>query len=646
MRMRLEMRVGTLLSQLGVLFGLLLVSPTAHGEGMVPLTGNHPDAVSQIASQGNAPGYRPLKMQIYLAPSNQAQLDQLSEEQQDPSSPQYHHWLTPAEFNQRFGPTAADVTAISQWLKGQGFTVTFSSAQQRRIAFTGNVATAQAAFQVQIAESSDGKRFGNVEDPQLPASFAPKISYLAGLDNLHSNVWNTDIADPPYNNNGFDSPLFGPPDIETFSDETPSLTAGTGECIAVSEGSDVDQASLTEFNTIFSLPAFSGSNFVSVFPPDPSFPGGAAPPAEPPGSDGAGQPYAEAILDVEYAHGLAPGAEIVFYASDAGTGAADPADDLVDTISAIVNDSNHHCLSVAVSWAQCGEPSSFFTNLSGIFQQGTVEGQTFFVATGDLGTAAPSPGNCDVPPVPRHQNIEENAASPYVTAVGASMFQPTYDSAGNDTSTDADTTQYVWDYSLTSNFSFFHGAGASTGGYSKVFPRPTWQNKVAGISGKFRAVPDLVLGGGNLGGKENIEVPKKGKIKVTGSLYDAPGFWECLDLGYDQGEGTSEGPSCTLVGGTSIVPPQYAAIFSIINQKTGGGQGFINLKLYAMAQANLKDLKAVGIIDILSKNNAYAPEPGYSAHKGFDPASGWGSIDIDQFITSFIAFSVPATRSK
>lgn len=637
----------------GAAFMLLSVLPVARGEETVALTGNHPDAVSQIASQGNAPGYQPLKMQIYLAPRNQAQLDELSEEQQDPSSPQYHHWLTPAEFNQRFGPSDADVAQITQWLKGQGFTVTFSSAQQRRIAFTGDVTTAQAAFQVQIAQSSDGKRFGNIEDPRVPASFAPKIAYLAGLDNLHANVWNTDIADPPYNNNGFNSPLFGPPDIETFSDETPLLTAmpplnGTGECIAVSEGSDVDLASLNYFNTIFSLSQLTqGSNFVSVFPPDPSFPAGAAPPAEPPGSDGAGQPYSEAILDVEYAHGLAPGAEIVFYASDAGTGAADPAGDLVDTISAIVNDANHHCLSVAVSWAQCGEPSSFFTNLSSLFQQGASEGQTFFVATGDFGTAAPSPGNCDVPPVPRHQNIEENAASPYVTAVGASMFQATYDGAGNDTSTDADTTQYVWDYILTSNFSFFRGQGASTGGYSKVFLRPTWQNKVAGISGKFRAVPDLVLGGGNLGGKENIEVPKKGSIKITGSLYDAPGFWECLDLGYDEGEGTSEGPSCTLVGGTSIVPPQYAAIFSIVNQKTASaGQGLINPTLYAMAQANLKNLKSVGIIDILSKNNAYPPEPGYSAHKGFDLASGWGAIDINQFVTSFIAFSTPAAQPQ
>ena len=105
-------------------------------------------------------------MEIFLAPRNQAQLDELSQEQQDPTSPQYHHWLTPAEFNQRFGPTDADVAQITQWLTAEGFTVTFSSAQQRRIAFRGDVATAQSAFLVQIAQSRNGKSFGNVDDPQ------------------------------------------------------------------------------------------------------------------------------------------------------------------------------------------------------------------------------------------------------------------------------------------------------------------------------------------------------------------------------------------------------------------------------------------------------------------------------------------------
>ena len=77
-----------------------------------------------------------------------------------------------------------------------------------------------------------------------------------------------------------------------------------------------------------------------------------------------------------------------------------------------------------------GEPTSFYTNLDSIFQQGAMEGKSIFVATGDLGTAAPKLGSCVVPPKPPTANIEENAGSPHVTAVGASMFQATYDDDG------------------------------------------------------------------------------------------------------------------------------------------------------------------------------------------------------------------------
>lgn len=609
-----------------------------------PLAGNHPDGAASLAAESTAPAYQPLQMEIYLSPRNKAERDQLAQELQDPSSPNYHKFLTPDEYDQRFGPTQADVDQVSNWLTSQGFTVTHASAQERRIAFTGDVATAQNAFLVHIAASSDGKRFSNLEDPQMPAALASKVGYLAGLDNLHGTVWNALIPDPPYNTNGLAGPYFGPLDIRTFADENPLLMAsptkwdGTGECIALSEGSDVDQPSLAQFNTVFGLPQFTGSNYAAVFPD--GSPGK-------PGSMGGGSPYDEAMLDVQYSHGLAPGAKIIVYAANAGTMVADQARALVDTASAIVSDKTNHCHTVAVSWAQCGEPNSFFTNLDSIFQEGAMNGQSIFVATGDLGTAAPAPGNCFVPPVPRKPHIEENAASLNVTAVGASMFQPVYDGSGNDTSTDATTKQQVWKWSRTSNISFLDGSGASTSGVSSVFvfSGPSWQSKV--IKGNHRVVPDLVLDGGFLGGTLNVQYPKKGKPKATGKLYAAPGYWECLDSGYVGGNGIEGSPYWTFNGGTSIVPPQYAAVFAILNQKAGasGGQGLINPKLYAMAEANSKHLSKVGILDIVSGNNGLYSVPGYTAHAGFDDASGWGAIDITNFVNAYIGFAFTAAEN-
>jgi len=640
---KLSMLVAWLTATFALWLFLSFAAPVG-AENFATLSGNHLDAATDLASEGDAAAHRSLQMEIYLAPHNQEQLDQLLQDQQDSTSPQYHKWLTPTEYDQQFGPTEADVAEIIQWLTDEGFSVTIARAHGRRIAFTGDVATAESAFQVHIVGNRDGTAFANLEDPQVPASLAPKITHLAGLDNLHGNLWNTLISDPPYNNNGLTSPYFGPTDIRTFSDEIALLTAtptkwdGTGQCIALSEGSDVDQASLAQFNTVFGLPAFvSGTNYIAVYPD--GSPGA-------PGSAQGSQPYGEAMLDVEYAHGIAPGAKIVLYAANAGDLAPDPAQALVDTAMAAVTDTTNHCKSVAISWAQCGEPTSFYTNLeTNVFKPGAAEGQSIFVATGDLGTAAPPLGSCTVPTKSGKPNIEENAGSNYVTAVGASMFQATYNSAGNDTSTAASTTQSVWSFSRKSpKIPFLAGSAASTGGYSKIFPKPTWQTGVAGISGKFRAVPDLVLGGGNLGGTETIG-EKDGKLTFTGSIFPAPNFWECYDAGLADGDPAS-GPLWATTGGTSIVPPQYAAIFAIINQKAGApdGQGLINPKLYAMAEANLKNLTAVGIHDITTGKNAYAPVTGYAAKKGFDLASGWGAIDMNQFVDSLITFVPPPPK--
>ena len=611
----------------------LLAASMARAESLVALAGNHPDSAAELAATGKtAQPDQSLQMEIYLKPHNQAQLQQLLGEQQDPSSPNYHKWLTPNEYTQQFGPTADDVSQVTQWLTSQGFTVTYASALQGRIKFEGSVDTAQAAFTVNIAASANGKRYGNLEDPQIPASWAPKVSYLAGLDNLHANIWQASLPTPP-NNTGTTTPYFGPNDIRSFNDEAPLLNAGydgTGQCIAVSEGSDVDQASLDEFNTQFSLPTFTpGTNFFAEYPDgQPSSPG----------ADEGESPYSEAMLDIEYAHGIAPGASIVLYAGDAGETAPDPVGALVDTVSRVVNDTTHNCATVAISWAQCGEPTSFFNNLDNLFAQGVSEGKSIFVATGDVGPAAPVPTTCGATKKP---DIEENAGSTNVTAVGASMFTPAYDSNGDVTSTIADTRQSPWKFSRTTkikNLGFLAAAGASTGGYSKIFPLPTWQEHVAGISGKFRAVPDLVLGGGTLGGS-GVITEKGNTIVITGNLGPAPNFWYCVDEGFLSGSATPEGSECLTAGGTSIVPPQYSGLFAIVAQKAGKPSGLINPTLYAMAKANLKNPSAVGIVDITTGNNTVAPVAGYSAKKGYDLASGWGSINMTNFVNSFISFT-------
>lgn len=579
------------LLSLGALLGS---APTASTATYAVLPDHHPDAGDALAVVSDATPSRRIRMQAHLKPRNEAELDRLLDAQQDPSSPRYRRWLSAAEYERRFGPTQADVDEVARWLSDQGFTVTLASTSQARVAFEGTVAQTGRAFRVRMAAGRGGTYF-NVGDPMVPAAFAAKIDHVGGLHNLDTSHMNVSIPEP-YNNQ-LSAPHFGPPDVWVQYDAKPLLDMGmdgAGQCVAVLNGSDVDQESLTLFNGFMGLPAFApGGNYDVVYPDGPP---GIAPPI---GSSGA-EAYSEALLDVQWAHGIAPGAQIVLYA---GNYPALGTDGLVNTVIAATTD--NRCAAISISWAQCGLPKSFFKMLDKHFKRGAAQGQSIFVATGDVGV-----NGCNVP---NKRTIQENAGSPNVTAVGATMIRGAqYDDGGIATGVSA-SPEEVWFFSIP----VLGAKTASTGGVSKFFKRPKFQKRVPGIKGKKRVVPDISLGGG----------------------LPFPGYWTCLDFGL-YGGGPAEGSTCTTSGGTSVVAPQYGGIVAIIASKIGR-VGNINTTLYAMAKANAANLAAVGIRDVTVGNNGYDPLPGYDAVPGFDLASGWGSIDIATFVNAFIAASAP-----
>src|ERR1700722_935328 len=88
----------------------------------VTLTRNHP-AAALDALTNQAAADQPLNLRVSFALRNPDQLKQLLRDQQNPSSPQYHRWLSPDQFDRRFGRTTAEVGEVSAWLKDQGFQV-------------------------------------------------------------------------------------------------------------------------------------------------------------------------------------------------------------------------------------------------------------------------------------------------------------------------------------------------------------------------------------------------------------------------------------------------------------------------------------------------------------------------------------------
>src|ERR1700693_5200967 len=128
------------------------------------LDGNHPDEAADIVGAAAASPSQPLAMRLTMALRNRDDLAKLLADQQDPSSPQYHRWLTPDAFTSRFGPTDADLARVTRWLKKKGFTVNSADASTREVSFTGTVAQAQNVFGVKVAATTDGRLYSNISD--------------------------------------------------------------------------------------------------------------------------------------------------------------------------------------------------------------------------------------------------------------------------------------------------------------------------------------------------------------------------------------------------------------------------------------------------------------------------------------------------
>jgi len=164
-------------------------------------------------------------------------------------------------------------------------------------------------------------------------------------------------------------------------------------------------------------------------------------------------------------------------------------------------------------------------------------------------------------------NVDFPASSPAVLACGGTTLALTGEQITSET---------VWNEGSS--------GGATGGGVSQQFALPTWQQQVnvpAGPNGKSgRGVPD-----------------------VAGDADPNSGYEIFVD-------GQSE-----VVGGTSAVAPLWAALVARFSQQIGKSVGFLNPLLYtAAAEATFHD--------ITSGNN-----DGYSAAKGWDPCTGWGSPD-------------------
>ena len=238
---------------------------------------------------------------------------------EDPNSPQYRQWLTPAEFGRRFGVSDADLIAVEQWLAQQGFTVSRVTSGRIAIEFSGTVQQVDNAFRTSIHQYVviGQRHWANASDPQIPQALAPVVAGVVALNNFapHSMAVRgpSGIFKPESGTiqpqltsgdtqNGYII-FMGPADAATVYDTPTSLNPanpilpydGSGVTIGIAGDSNIDIKQNANYRATFGLPA----NPVSVIVDGAD-----------PGENG---DAIEAYLDTQVAGGIAPGASVVLY---------------------------------------------------------------------------------------------------------------------------------------------------------------------------------------------------------------------------------------------------------------------------------------------------------------------------------------------
>ena len=503
------MVVRALPAVISVAMVLLAASPVAIAapppDPEVVLSGNAVVGLQQASRVADEDASRMLNIQLSLKLRDRAALDDLIRRVSTPGSLERGHYLSPAEFGARFGPTAAQVGQATAFFRANGLQVTAAVPGSTLVDARGTVAEVEQALHTRIGryrEVSGRDFYANDVPPALPAGLASMVVGVQGLENRyqrhHSAVQpHVCCAGTPYT----------PAQIQTaFKLNVAPLTGvtGLGQTLGLLELDDFQQSNINAYSATYSLP--------SLAPQRQPVDGGAA--------LGGGQ--IEVELDLEVMHAVAPGATIlVFEAPNSTINVIDAYGCMVspDTPTAGGPCPNHGSGSIAysnsTSWGEC-EPdqgSGVTQTLDQVFVQGAAQGQSFYAASGDSGAH-----DCTHPPnVDPALTVDSPASDPNITGVGGTKLFLNPDNSYN--------SEIAWPTEPQP----YLGSG---GGASAYFLRPSWQTGPGVITtlGASRQVPDVSLDAD----------PATGYLIFTG------GRWRS-------------------VGGTSAGAPGWAAFTAVYN---------------------------------------------------------------------------------
>jgi len=586
--------------------------------------------------------FQGMSIHFNRTPAQDADLQALMAAQQNPSSPQYHQWLTPEQFGARFGMSDADIAKVETWLEQQGFSIDSVARGKTMIHFSGTVGQANVAFATEIhsyaLKTATGtvKHFAPSRTLSVPSAIAGVVESIANLDDFRPkpHVIVKAKVNPKPRFSGFDGSIFfSPGDIATQYDiqkEYNAAFSGTGQSIAVVGQSEVSLSDVEAFQTASGLP-IKDPNLVLV-------PGtGSA--AFSPGDE------TESDLDMEWSGAIARGATInLVYTGDGSNsgGAFEAIEYAIDEKIANI---------VSSSYGACEADLDGFS-LETSFDQAATQGQTVMAAAGDDGSTDCF-GNTDLPLTGNDSQeslaVDYPGSSPNVTSVGGTEIAQSnsaYETQGSAYWEESNGTtdivasllqpvpEQAWNEDSTCAGFVNAGDGGSPicsggGGASILFVKPSWQTGVTGIPADgMRDVPDIAL---------DAAIYNPGYLFCSSDM----SAWQAgQESSCTSGFRDSATEDLTAAGGTSFAAPIFAGMVAIINQQQNytTGQGLVNPTLYKLASNSttyasaFNDIGAIaGSTNACESGSSYcssAGESGFATTTGYDQATGLGTINL------------------
>ncbi len=407
---------------------------------------------------------RNVRLVLSRSKEQQAELDSLMAAQLDKNSPDYHHWLTPEEYNRRFGPADSDIAAIVAWLQSHGLNVGTGAISGTNIAFSGSVSQIEKAFHTSIhAFQRNGSDYlANMTEPKIPSALATVVTGVArlstyapvphlvksrpGMFEPGSGFAPTEsasrIARPELTTSGpflwitaaDAATMYDTPNSYNAAFSSGASYTGHGVTIGIGGVSDINASTVVNYRTRFLNGDLTAPTITNID-----------------GSAVLGDGTDEAYIDNELAGGIAPGATIHFYTADQNTDGG-----IITVMNKVIADNSVDIFSLSFGLCEYAFTTSDNQLIYGLAQQMSALGIAMTVSTGDNGAAGCDDQN-SASSASYGLQVNGLASTPFNVAVG-----------GTDT------------YGLISSFStYVNNNSSSTNSYRSVLkpiPESTWND--------------------------------------------------------------------------------------------------------------------------------------------------------------------------